>query len=98
MFGGDKNDLQIKNILEIAPSLHMHNTKPTYGRKNIDILVSDMVHLYRESTVIPNVPTDIPDGHPGGGKQSDHSIVYSEPRLEMISNLPGNWLSRGQGE
>ena len=44
-----------------------------------------MVHLYRESTVIPNVLTDIPDGQPGGGKQSDHSIVYCEPRLEMIS-------------
>ena len=89
LFGGDKNDLQINNILEIAPTLHMHNTKPTHERKNIDVLVSDMIHLYRESTVIPNVLTDIPDGQPGGGKQSDHSIVYCEP---------SNWLSRGQGE
>ena len=34
LFGGDKNDLQINNILEIAPTLQMHNTKPTHGRKN----------------------------------------------------------------
>ena len=79
--GGDKNDLDIRNILDISPSLHMHNTKPTHGQKNIDVLVSDMVHLYGESVVIPNVPTDIPDGQPGGGKPSDHSIMFCEPRL-----------------
>ena len=45
------------------------------------MLISDMVHLFSESVVIPNVPTDIPDGKPGGGKPSDHSIVYCEPRL-----------------
>ena len=63
----------------------MHNTKPTHGVKNIDILVSDMVHLFSESVIIPNVPTDIPDGQPGGGKPSDHPIVYCEPRMEAVS-------------
>ena len=83
--GGDKNDLEMRNILDIAPTLHSHNTKPTHGKKNIDILVSDMVHLFSESVIIPNVPTDIPDGRPGGGKPSDHPIVFCEPRLEMFS-------------
>jgi hypothetical protein len=81
--GGDKNDLEIRNILDISPTFHMHNTKATHGDKNIDVLVSDMVHLFSESIIIPNVKTDIPDGQPGGGKQSDHPIVYCEPRLEM---------------
>ena len=44
-----------------------------------------MVHLYSESKIVPNVPTDIPDGQPGGGKPSDHPIVYCQPRLEMLS-------------
>ena len=44
-----------------------------------------MVHLYRESNVIQNVPTNIPDGQPGGGKQSDHSVVFCQPRLESLS-------------
>ena len=83
--GGDKNDLDIKNILEISPNLHMHNTRPTYGDKNIDVLVSDMAHLYSEPKIIPNVPTDIPDGQPGGGKPSDHPIVYCNPRLERLT-------------
>ena len=60
----------------------MHKTRPNHGTKNIDVLVSDMVHLYSEPLIIPNVPTDIPDGQPGGGKVSDHPIVYSKPRLE----------------
>ena len=82
---GDINDLNVRNILDISPTLHLHNTKPTNGRKNIDILVSDMAHLYMESEIIPNVPTDIPDGQPGGGKPSDHPIVLCEPRLETGS-------------
>ena len=40
--------------------------------------------LFSESIIIPNVPTDIPDGQPGGGKQSDHPIVYCEPRSDCI--------------
>ena len=83
--GGDINDLNIKRILDISPTFHLHNTKPTHGRKNIDVLVSDMVHLFQESIIIPNVPTDIPDGQPGGGKPSDHPIVFSRPRLEAAS-------------
>ena len=83
--GGDKNDLDIKLLLGISPTLHMHNTKPTYGNKNIDVMVSDMVHLFEEPIIIPNVPTDIPDGQPGGGKRSDHPVVYSYPRLDRTS-------------
>ena len=79
--GGDKNDLDLKLILDISPTFHTHNTKPTYGQKNIDVLVSDMVHLFNEPIIIPNVPTDIPDGQPGGGKISDHPVVYTMPRL-----------------
>jgi hypothetical protein len=84
LVGGDKNDLDVKHILDISPCLHMHNTKATHGKKNIDILVSDMVHLFSDSVIIPNVLTDIPDGQPGGGKQSDHPIVYCQPRTDMI--------------
>ena len=83
--GGDINDLNVRNILDISPTFHLHNTKPTHGRKNIDILISDMVHFYKESVIIQNVPTDIPDGQPGGRKPSDHPIVFCEPRLDTSS-------------
>ena len=35
--GGDINYLNVRNILDISPTFHLHNTKPTHGRKNIDI-------------------------------------------------------------
>ena len=85
LVGGDKNELDVRHILDISPNLHMHNTKPTYGQKNIDILISDMVHLYNESVILPSVPTDIPPGRPGGGQPSDHSVVMCRPRLERLS-------------
>ena len=66
----------------------MHNTRPTHGKKNIDVLVSDMAHLYCEPVIIPNVPTKIPSGMPGGGKPLDHPIVYSKPRLERFTKPP----------
>ena len=40
--------------------------------------------LFEESVILPNVHTDIPDGQPGGGKPSDHPIVFSRPRTNMI--------------
>ena len=60
LVGGDKNDLDSRKILDISPTLHMMNTKPTYGNKNIDVLISDMAHLYHESVILQSVPTDIP--------------------------------------
>ena len=85
LMGGDKNDVNMQRILDISPNLHLHNKKPTYGLKNIDILVSDMAHLYNEASIIPNVPTDIPPGQPGAGSLSDHPVVISAPRLERQS-------------
>ena len=82
--GGDKNGLDIRKLTDISPSFHTVNTKPTHGDKNIDVIITDMAHLYGESVIIPNVKTDIPDGQPWSGKTSDHPIVYSRPRSNMI--------------
>ena len=72
----------------------MHNTRPTYGEKNIDVLVSYMVHLFNEPVIIPNVPTDIPGGQTDGGKVFDHPVVYTKPRLERISKPARNVVSK----
>ena len=87
LMGGDKNDLDTKKLLDISPALHMLNTKPTHGNKNIDVLITDMAHLYHESVILPSVPTDIPPSHQGGGQPSDHSVVTARP-MENRLNAP----------
>ena len=86
--GGDVKDLEVQKLLDTSPNFHMLNTKPTYGQKNIDVMISDMAHLYHESVILPSVPTDIPDGQPGGGKASDHPIVTNKPKLNRLEGPP----------
>ena len=85
LMGGDKNDLEIRHLLDISPNFHQHNTKPTHNLKNIDVMISDMVHLYDESKILASVATDIPPGRSGGGKPSDHKIVTCQPRLDRLT-------------
>ena len=40
MAGGDKNELDIRKLLDISPTFHNLNTKPTHGNKNIDVIVT----------------------------------------------------------
>ena len=84
IMGGDINDLKAESLLDIAPSLHLLNTKPTYGEKNIDILISDIAHFYSEAVILPSVPTDIPADQPGGRKPSDHPIVTCCPNQNRL--------------
>ena len=57
-----------------------------------------MVHLYKESAIIQNVPTDIPDGQPGEGKPSDHPIVRPNQGWTQHPILPDKWSPRKPGE
>ena len=66
----------------------MMNTKPTHGEKNIDVLISDMAHLYNESIILPSVPTDIPAHQQGGGQPSDHLVVTTQPKLDRLNAPP----------
>ena len=89
--GGDINDLIVRNILDISPTFHIHNTKPTHGR------IKHRHFNFRHGTLLqrvcdnPKCPHQIPDGQPGGCKPSDHPIVVCEPKLD-ISSKPARQL------
>ena len=73
--GGDKNDLNIQLLLDISPTLHQIVTKPTYKNSVLEVIVTDLGHLYHEPIIRP--PVD-PDDH-NDGVPSDHRIALAFP-------------------
>ena len=75
--GGDKNDLNTKLLLDISPTLHQIVTKPTYKNSILEIIVTDLGHLYHEPVIRPAVDPD----DPNDGVPSDHSIALALPNV-----------------
>ena len=73
--GGDKNDLNSKLLLDISPTLHQIVTKPTHKNSTLEIIVTDLGHLYQEPVIRPSVEPD----DPNNGVPSDHSIALALP-------------------
>ena len=73
--GGDKNDLHIKHLLDISSSFRQIVTKATHKDSILDVIVTDVGHLYNEPVICPPLPPDIP----GNGVPSDHMTVHATP-------------------
>ena len=73
--GGDKNDLNIKHLLDISPNFRQIVTKPTHKTSILEVVVTDIGHLYNEPVIRPPLTPDIP----GQGVPSDHKIVFVTP-------------------
>ena len=76
--GGDKNDLNARLLLNISPTLHQIVTRPTYRNSILDIIVTDLGHLYHEPIIRPPVNPD----DPKHGVPSDHSIALALPIMD----------------
>ena len=76
--GGDKNDLNIKHLLNISPSFHQIVTKPTHKSSILEVIVTDIGHFYNEPVIRPPLLPDIP----GHGVPSDHCIVHAIPNKD----------------
>ena len=73
--GGDKNDLNIKLLLDISPTFHQIVTKVTHKNSILDVIVTDIGHFYNEPIVCPPLLPDVP----GNGIPSDHLVVHVTP-------------------
>ena len=73
--GGDKNDLNIKHLLDISPSFRQIVNKPTHKNSILEVVVTDIGHFFNEPVIRPALLPDIP----GQGVPSDHKIVYVTP-------------------
>ena len=106
--GGDINDLNPKDILDIKEELVQIVRKPTRKDKILSVIITDMHKYYSEQKIYPLVEPD----ETGKGKPSDHStpIAFphndtSEPK-QSFKNLTyrplpesrirqfGNWITK----
>ena len=72
--GGDKNDLNIKLLLDIDPSFRQIVPHPTYKQSVLDVLVTDIGQYYEEPVIRDPVQPD----NPVGASPSDHKIVFAK--------------------
>ena len=75
LIGGDKNDLDLKLLLDIDPSLKQLVTLPTHRQSVLDIIVTDLGQFYNEPIIRPPLQPDNPDT----ACPSDHNIVFVTP-------------------
>ena len=76
LFGGDFNNLNITSILDSCGALKQCMTVPTRNQAILEILLSDLSHMYHPPTTLPplQVDTDM------AGSDSDHNIVIFAPK------------------
>ena len=109
ILGADKNDMDIKPLLNCGLKLRNIVDLPTRQGKILDILLLNIPQLYNCPIIIPPVPCD----DPTSGKPSDHSVPVSYPhtdrskpparRYKTVTTRPlsvtgmtqfGNWIVR----
>ena len=75
LFGGDFNRLNINSILDSYCALKQCVTVPTRKEAILEIVLSDMSHLYHPPTTLPPLQADSDKN----GADSDHNIVIFAP-------------------
>ena len=81
IFSGDKNDLDVNQIINVNPRMRQIVTKCTRGSKILTVLITDLPEFYQVPFVIPPVPVD----EPGNGVPSDHCGILALPVSSNIS-------------
>ena len=71
--GGDKNELNISDILNSVPGLRLVQTPPTHKAKAIDIMMTTLTKLYKQPEIVAPLKSD------NVGKPSDHKILLFYP-------------------
>ena len=83
IIGGDINSLDIKPILDSAPSMKQVVDKPTHGNRILDILITDLFQEFYPPVI--KEPLECDEDIPG--QPSDHKIVLFMPNNSPINNI-----------
>ena len=71
--GADINHVDVNLILNLNPNFHSLNKNATRGRKNIDVFITNMAHLFQQGQVCQELQVD--------GLKSDHKQLLILKRL-----------------
>ena len=88
--GADINHVDVNLILNLNPNFHSLNKNTTRGRKNIDVFITNMAHLFQQGQVCQELQVD--------GLKSDHKQLLILKRLTNQStsskemNMLKSWL------
>ena len=88
MCGGDKNDLNIKHLLDIDPSFRQIVSLPTYKQSVLDVLITDIGQYYEEPVIRDAVQPD----NPTVASPSDHKIAFA--KVKSNSSQPVQRIAR----
>ena len=91
IIAGDKNDLDVSDVLTINPSLKQTVLKPTRKNKILDIVITDLHRFYQEPIIVQPVPVD--EG--ALGVPSDHDGVLVVPlnsASPQFLHFPNIWV------
>ena len=78
IMGADKNDLDIRPILNCGLRLRQIVDQNTRGDKILDIIITNVPQLYKTPVIVPPVPCD----DPSSGVPSDHSVPVCYPHTD----------------
>ena len=84
MLGGDINELNVQQLVNISPKFQQIVRKPTRGNKILSVIVTDLHQFYKEPEILPPINPDII----GKGKPSDHSTPFAEPITDWSGPRP----------
>ena len=77
IISGDKNEIDVSELLLIDPSLRQLVNKPTRGNNILDVILTNLGRYYCEPVIIPPVNPD----NPARAVPSDHMGIIAKPRL-----------------
>ena len=77
IISGDKNEIDVSELLLIDPSLRQLVNKPTRGNNILDVILTNLGRYYCEPVIIPPVNPD----NPATAVPSDHMGIIAKPRL-----------------
>ena len=79
---GDRNKIEDSSLLTVVPSLKQLVNKPTHDKNILDVICTNIGHLYQDSKILPPLAPD----NSSSGVPSDHSGVelFPDPAASRI--------------